>query len=72
MTISSARIKKRLRNLEGSSYLEVGVQAGKTFHKVEADDKVAVHPKFLFYVDQSRENYLHCIHHEVTSNQYFS
>jgi hypothetical protein len=72
MTISSERINKLLRNIEGSSYLEVGVQVGKTFHKVHADHKVAVDPKFLFDVDQSREIYPHCIYHEVTSDQYFS
>jgi|688.fasta_scaffold01069_8 hypothetical protein len=71
MTVSSERINKLLQHIDGASYLEVGVQEGKTFHKVRADQKVAVDPDFLFDVDQSRVNFPHCHYFEVTSDDYF-
>lgn len=71
MTVSSDRINKLLHLIGGSSYLEVGVQEGKTFHQVDATTKVAVDPKFLFDVHKAREGNSACAYHEVTSDRYF-
>jgi len=71
MTVSSDRINKLLGLTGGSSYLEVGVQEGKTFHQVEATRKVAVDPRFIFDVNQSRRDNPSCTYHEVTSDKYF-
>lgn len=52
-------------------YLEVGVQRGRTFDRVEAADKVAVDPDFLFdHVAAERAN-PRAAYHQVTSDEYF-
>jgi hypothetical protein len=53
------------------SYLEIGVDQGDTFHKVEATHKVAVDPKFSFDPKQTSPNHPHCHYHEITSDQFF-
>ena len=45
---AAERINRILGITGGSSYLEVGVERGRTFTKVNAKTKVAVDPKFKF------------------------
>jgi len=53
-----------------SKYLEIGVNDGTTFKRVDVSYKVAVDPKFRFNVqDYANEQ---TIFHEVTSDSFFS
>lgn len=53
------------------AYLEVGVNAGETFHALRARHKVAVDPTFLFDVDAARRADPDADYHEVPSDEYF-
>ena len=54
MVVSAAeRINRILGITGGSSYLEVGVERGRTFTKINAKTKVAVDPKFKFDTTES-------------------
>ena len=57
-----------------ASYLEIGVQAGHTFHALRAADKTAVDPHFIFDVRAARADPANkaCRYFEVTSDVYFS
>ncbi len=59
---------------ENPSYLEIGVDQGVTFHKVQAARKVAVDPRFGFdwqgaSADPANS---HCSYHQMTSDEYFA
>lgn len=53
------------------SYLEIGVNAGETFHQVQARHKVAVDPLFVFDVDEARKANSNAVYHEIPSDEYF-
>jgi hypothetical protein len=52
-------------------YLEVGVNEGVTFFGVEASQKVAVDPKFLFDVEAARREQENSRFHEIPSDSFF-
>ena len=56
------------------SYLEIGVDAGTTFHAINAARKVAVDPKFWFDINQKKSEYGDgsCDYYEMKSDDYFS
>jgi hypothetical protein len=54
-----------------ANYLEIGVNAGETFHQVKALRKVAVDPVFAFDVINYRNANKNCLYYEVTSNHFF-
>ncbi|WP_083937509.1 class I SAM-dependent methyltransferase [Sphingomonas sp. PR090111-T3T-6A] len=56
------------------SYLEIGVQHGLTFDRVEAARKVAVDPNFLFDTVEAGRKPLNATatYHQVPSDEYFS
>lgn len=60
--------------LPEKSYLEVGVNRGKTFFEVVADRKVAVDPNFLFdfQAEAAKPDNSNCEFNQVTSDEYFS
>ncbi|WP_267389675.1 class I SAM-dependent methyltransferase [Sphingomonas sp. GC_Shp_3] len=60
--------------LPGKSYLEVGVNRGKTFFEVIADQKVAVDPNFLFDFEAERANpqSKNCEFYQLKSDVFFS
>ncbi len=68
-----ADVVQSLLNLyeRDTSYLEIGVSRGKTFHKVIASRKVAVDPKFRFDVDAKRALFPNSTYRQVTSDAYF-
>ncbi len=70
LTQRNGRLNALLQINAGTRYLEIGVSKGETFHKVAADFKVAVDPRFLFDF-QSRQagntRYFQC-----SSDEYFS
>jgi len=47
-TSAPLRINEIAKRIGAQSYLEIGVQAGKTFFNVDLPRKVAVDPRFLF------------------------
>lgn len=52
-------------------YLEVGVNAGETFHALRAAEKVGVDPGFLFDIEAAAAADATCRFHPVTSDEYF-
>ena len=52
------------------TYLEVGVNAGETFFKVNAEKKVAVDPHFVFDLNVARQD-KRSDFFEITSDEYF-
>jgi len=66
-----AVVRKLLSLYEAPSYLEIGVCAGATFHKVEAPRKVAVDPEFRFDHEQAQRDHPGTEYHQVTSDEYF-
>jgi hypothetical protein len=57
--------------LKGTSYLEIGVNRGVTFHGVRAANKVAVDPEFLFNIEEAKVNNPGCTYCSATSDDYF-
>ena len=55
-----------------TSYLEIGVESGATFHTIETQSKVAVDPHFLFDVDAMRRSYPNTTYFQMTSDAYFA
>lgn len=68
---SAGRINAVLRELSGSSYLEVGVAKGTTFFEVAAARKVAVDPRFRFDT-KDRGEYLHETYYSISSDEFFA
>lgn len=68
------RTSDRIRSITGGRhvdrYLEIGVQKGHTFFRIEAGHKVAVDPKFRFKTEAHRTEAVEF--HQVTSDEYFS
>ena len=56
---------------EQPRYLEIGVNAGETFHRIRAREKVAVDPKFLFDVEQAARDDPSSRFHPIESDRYF-
>jgi len=68
MEWSVRRINRLLGITRNQRYLEVGVSEGKTFHRIQAKERVAVDPRFLFTVEhQAIDSY----YFEVTSDKFF-
>lgn len=53
------------------TYLEVGVNQGKTFNALGAETKVAVDPRFLFDYKEIAATVPGTSFHEITSDEYF-
>lgn len=70
LTHSARRINRLAEAMTARRYLEIGVQAGKTFHAVKIPHRVAVDPKFAF--DTALYGGPHTQFHAVTSDAYFS
>ena len=51
MTQSARRINSLATKLGAQRYLEIGVNQGDTFRKIEIRDRTAVDPKFAFVVE---------------------
>lgn len=66
-----AVVQRVLELFESPSYLEIGVQKGKTFNAVQAGQKVAVDPKFLFDHSAVAAEVPGTSFHETTSDDYF-
>jgi hypothetical protein len=66
-----AVVQSVLELFESPSYLEIGVQKGKTFNSVHAREKVAVDPKFLFDYAAVAADVPGTSFHETTSDDYF-
>jgi|GEM_PF-5431802 len=64
------RINEIARRVGARSYLEIGVQAGKTFFNVDIPVKVAVDPNFLF--DYKEHASGEVIFYNCTSDDFFS
>jgi len=64
------RINEIARRVGARSYLEIGVQAGKTFFNVDIPVKVAVDPNFLF--DYKEHASSESIFYNCTSDDFFS
>jgi hypothetical protein len=69
-THSIRRIKQIARNVGARSYLEIGVNAGRTFNALEFERKVAVDPKFQFDVTHYERAGVEF--HAMPSDQYFT
>lgn len=62
------RLNRLAKVNDARTYLEIGVEAGNTFFKVDVPDKVAVDPKFRFDVaDHPGSRYF-----EITSDEFFA
>lgn len=64
------RINEIARRVGARSYLEIGVQAGKTFFNVDIPVKVAVDPNFLFDYKEHASGGV--IFYNCTSDDFFS
>lgn len=64
-------VQRVLELFDSPSYLEIGVQKGKTFNALEARKKVAVDPKFLFDYAAVAAEVPGTSFHETTSDDYF-
>lgn len=64
------RVNALLEITNGKRYLEIGVQKGKTFHRVEAGLKVGVDPRFLFDAAEYRREGVDLW--EMTSDAFFA
>ena len=64
------RLNALAKTNNASKYLEIGVNKGDTFNKVDVSLKVAVYPKFRFKI----ENYTNqnTIFHEIVSDEFFT
>lgn len=70
MNHSARRINSIIHHGGHTSYLEIGVKAGKTFFAVEADRRVGVDPRFRFATgDHDRRG---TAFFETTSDEYFA
>jgi len=67
---SPRRIKTLAESLNFETYLEIGVNKGRTFFKVEMPEKTAVDPKFLF--DASAHSEKGSSYCAVTSDTFFA
>lgn len=66
-------VNQRLLDLYPSpAYLEIGVQEGLTFHRLDAARKVAVDPTFVFDVDAARRDNPAAAYHQMPSDDYFA
>jgi hypothetical protein len=68
-TESSALLNELGEINSASHYLEIGVEAGRTFEKVNVDYKVAVDPNFLFEIE-TRET-PGCRYFQMSSDEFF-
>ncbi|HQR27105.1 MAG TPA: class I SAM-dependent methyltransferase [Nocardioides sp.] len=72
-TVTRPQVLRRLLNLyHEPRYLEVGVFAGRTFHRVPAARKVAVDPEFRFDHHERARAHPEATYHQVTSDEYFN
>jgi hypothetical protein len=67
---SIRRIKQIAQHVGARSYLEVGVNRGRTFHGLDFERKVAVDPSFKFDVADYRREGVEF--HQMPSDEYFS
>lgn len=67
---SIRRITRIARQTGASSYLEIGVNTGRTFNGVDLQRKVAVDPEFNFDVDQYRRDGIEF--YSMPSDRYFT
>ncbi len=65
-------VQRVLELFENPSYLEIGVNKGNTFNSVQAAEKVAVDPKFLFDHEAVAAELPGTSFHETTSDDYFA
>lgn len=70
LTPSARRINKLAAEVHARTYLEVGVQKGKTFFDVAIPQRIAVDPRFLFDAQEFVKEGLSF--QETTSDDYFS
>lgn len=70
-TTRSEAVRGLLSLFEQPRYLEIGVNAGETFHAVTAKEKVAVDPHFRFDLAVAKTEKVDCTYHQVTSDEYF-
>ena len=70
--LSRAEVVQAILNLfDQPGYLEIGVNQGETFLKLQARRKVAVDPEFLFAAENIFTSTRTEEYHEVTSDSYF-
>jgi hypothetical protein len=56
----------------GRKYLEIGVATGATFHAINAAEKTAVDPRFLFDIEAARAEHSNSTYWPITSDEYFA
>lgn len=69
-TLAAKRINELLARSESRRYLEIGVEAGRTFRAVDANQRVGVDPRFRFEIEELESPTSHLI--ATTSDGYFS
>jgi hypothetical protein len=67
---SIRRIRRIAHHVGARSYLEIGVNRGRTFNRVDFERKVAVDPQFRFDVEAHRSEGVEF--HAMTSDLYFT
>ena len=66
---SARRVNALAKRLNAQSYLEIGVQHGRTFFSVDVPTKVAVDPNFRFDIEENKQPGVSF--HSMTSDRWF-
>jgi hypothetical protein len=67
-------IQAIVNKIRAKTYLEIGVQRGKNFFAINADNKIAVDPHFMFGIARRVKNITQLVKHsfnEMTSDDFF-